>query len=80
METSVIADIGYIATTITAVLVLISSIRNGRLAKQGNEGIGKVEILVNGKMTALMERVEQLTAALEGSDTEVPDPPPAPIY
>lgn len=37
----------------------------------------KVHKLVNSKMSEALERIEQLTSALVGSDTPVPDDPNA---
>ena len=55
---------------VTALVTLLVSIQNSRRIEQ-------VHVIVNSRMTAVLERVGQLTAALEGSDTAVPiDPNP----
>lgn len=37
--------------------------------------VGKVHVLVNSRMTAVLERVDQLTEALERSGIDVPPDP-----
>jgi len=54
---------------LTAVTTYLS-VKNGRRIEQ-------VHVIVNSRMTAVLERVDQLTEALEGSDTAVPPDPSA---
>ena len=53
----------------TAVVVLITALVTFRT----RGAVKQIHILVNSKMTAALERIEQLTIALEESNTEVPD-------
>lgn len=53
---------------VTAAVTLFVSLRNSRKIEQ-------VHVIVNSRMTSVLERVDQLTAALEAAGTDVPDDP-----
>lgn len=53
----------------TAVVVLVTAIVTYRTRRE----VRQVHVLVNSRMDAALERIEELTAALVESDTEVPD-------
>lgn len=57
--------------TITA----LASIASAIIAHRNAAVVAQVHVLVNSRMTAVLERVGQLTGALERSDIEVPPDP-----
>jgi short-subunit dehydrogenase involved in D-alanine esterification of teichoic acids len=61
-------------TLMTAVVVLITAVATWRI-NQLAKAVQEVHVIVNSRMTAVLARVEQLTEALETSDTDVPVDP-----
>jgi len=70
MTVAVLAALTAFCTLVSAVAAMVLSIRNGRK-------IEEVHVIVNSRMASVLARVEQLTSALETSDTDVPDDPDA---
>jgi sensor domain CHASE-containing protein len=64
----------------TAAVVLITAVATWRINQRSKEltrAVQEVHVIVNSRMTAVLARVEQLTNALETSDTAIPvDPDP----
>lgn len=60
-----------VLTVVTAFLVLATAVVTYRTRSD----VKQVHILVNSKMTAALDRIDQLTAALRNSDTTVPEAP-----
>jgi hypothetical protein len=58
----------HVVDLLIAVLVLATAIVSWLTRRKVNE----VHVLVNGRLTDVLDRVEQLTEALEASDTPVP--------
>jgi hypothetical protein len=56
----------------TPVLALVTAV----LTFLTRKNVRKVHVLVDGRLTDVLNRVDQLTAALEKSDTDVPAPLP----
>jgi hypothetical protein len=56
------AALGFVSATLGAVV----SIRNGRKSDE-------IHVLVNSQLTAVIDRVAQLTAALDSAGVPVPD-------
>ncbi len=67
------------ALAIVALLAALAGLGTaalGLVATWGNRRkIQEVHVIVNQRMTDVLARVDQLTAALEGSDTDVPADP-----
>jgi hypothetical protein len=57
---------------VIAVLVLATAVVSWFTRRQ----VQAVHVLVDGRLSDVLARVDQLTEALEGSDTEVPPLPP----
>lgn len=56
-----------------AIAAVVTAILNSRVART----VGQIHILVNSRMTSVLNRVDQLTAALDRADIDVPpDPDP----
>jgi hypothetical protein len=65
------ASAGALAACVTAAAAAYGSWRNGKK-------IGEVHVMVNSRLDAALDRIDQLTESLEGSDTVVPDDPNPP--
>jgi len=69
--TAVAAIISAFGVPLTALFAWMA-VRKG---KKNEKAIEQVHVIVNSRMSAVLARVEQLTGALEESDTEVPADP-----
>jgi hypothetical protein len=58
---------------VAALATLIGTVRNHREIKTGNASISEVKVLVNGRLSEAIDRVAQLTTALENANVSVPD-------
>ena len=58
--------LGIVLTFLTALVGFITTLRN-------QQKIQEVHLLVNSQLDTVLKRVQQLTKALESSDTDVPD-------
>jgi hypothetical protein len=67
----VIAVLAGLSALVTALATLIATLRNSKKIRQ-------VHVLVNGHLTDVLARVEQLTDALKGADVNVPRDPARP--
>lgn len=47
-----------------------------RKVEQTTTTLHEIHVMVNARMTEAVDRINQLTAALQGSDTDVPPAPP----
>jgi len=71
-----ITAIGVAAGAISAALIAaVAAIKTLRKTESVKRQLDDVHVLVDGNLTKVLARVDQLTEALEKSDTEVPDEP-----
>jgi sensor domain CHASE-containing protein len=73
---ALIVLIPIVAAAIVSIIVALrrQNVITEQLTEQG-EKVQEVHLLVNQRLTDVLKRVEQLTSALEKSDTPVPDDP-----
>lgn len=75
---SVSVLIGLALTFLTALLGYLQSRRNhGKIAENSRQ-LGEVHVLVNSRLTAVIDRVTVLTAALSDAGVQVPPEAPRP--
>lgn len=60
----------------TGLVVLATAVTTWRRVARVARNVQEVHVLVNANMREVKLRVEQLTEALQGSDTAVPPAPP----
>lgn len=73
---AVITAVGVAVGAITASIIsAVTAVRSLRKTEAVKRGVEEVHVLVDGRLSTVLARVEQLTTALEGSDTEVPPEP-----
>lgn len=64
----------------TAITTLALFLLGRRKVKVIEEKVDEVHVLVNSRLTAVLDRVDQLTEAMEASNLPVPDAPRAEKY
>lgn len=69
------SSLAALLTLITAVITLFTAWKTSRKVDKAQTQIDEVHVLVNSRLTNVMDRVEQLTRALEESDSDVPPDP-----
>jgi hypothetical protein len=63
---------------VTAIITCVTAFLNLRSSKRNNRKIQEIHILVNSKFTTVVDRVDQLTKALEEARVDVPPEPRKP--
>jgi hypothetical protein len=61
----------------TALFAFLTSAKNGRKINDTQEKVNEVHVLVNSRLTNVMERVDQLTATLNKNAITIPEDPHA---
>lgn len=64
-----------LAILMTAIITLVVAWTGRKKVKAVEEKVDEVHVLVNSRLTAVLDRVEQLTQALEAENMPVPEPP-----
>jgi hypothetical protein len=65
----------HIQTICTCLLAVAGSISTYLKSRATSKTVARVELNVNGRMSTLLARVDQLTAALTAVNAEVPESP-----
>lgn len=65
----------HIQTICTCLLAVLGSVTTYLKSRGVGKTVARVELNVNGRMSALLARVDQLTAALNAVNADIPDSP-----